>query len=109
MFTKGEPISFGVKKSLFFKPMVLGENVLECGIFVSNQKDPKYTDEPGCVKLCTLLVPLPNFERQKNVEIEESITYGETQIKVSAYNCKTKEEHEIVIDLLSPDINLPDN
>lgn len=109
MFTKGEPISFGMKKSLFFKPMVQGENVLECGIFVSNQRDPKYTDEPGCVKLCTLLVPLPNFERQKNVEIEESITYGETQIKVSAYNCKTKEEHEIVIDLLSPDINLPDN
>lgn len=108
LFTKGEPISFGMKKSLFFKPMVQGENVLECGIFVSNQKDPKYTDEPGCVKIGTLLVPLPNFERQKIVEIEESITYGETQIKVSAYNCKTKEEHEIVIDLLSPDINLPD-
>lgn len=108
MFTKGEPISFGLKKSLFFKPMVQGENVLECGIFVSNQKDPKYVDEPGCVKLGTLLVPLPNFERQKNVEIEESITYGETQIKVSAYNCKTKEEHEIIIDLLSPEINLPD-
>lgn len=109
MFTKGEPISFGMKKSLFFKPMVQGENVLECYIFVSNQKDPKYTDEPGCVKIGTLLVPLPNLERHKNVEIEESITYhGETQIKVSAYNCKTKEEHEIVIDLLSPDINLPD-
>lgn len=108
MFTKGEPISFGLKKSLFFKPMVQGESVLECGIFVSNQKDPKYVDEPGCVKLGTLLVPLPNFERQKNVEIEESITYGETHIKVSAYNCKTKEEHEIIIDLLSPEINLPD-
>lgn len=108
MFTKGEPISFGLKKSLFFKPMVQDENVLECSIFVSNQKDPKYIDEPGCVKLGTLLVPLPNFERQKNVEIEESITYGETQIKVSAYNCKTKEEHEIIIDLLSPEINLPD-
>lgn len=108
MFTKGEPISFGLKKSLFFKPMVQGENVLECGIFVSNQKDPKYVDEPGCVKLGTLLVPLPNFERQKNVEIEESITYEETQLKVSAYNCKTKEEHKIIIDLLSPEINLPD-
>lgn len=108
MFTKGEPISFGMKKSLFFKPMVQDEDVLECGIFVSNQKDPKYIDEPGCVKLGTLLVPLPNFERQKNVEIEESITYGKTQIKVSAYNCKTNKEHEIIIDLLSPDINLPD-
>lgn len=109
MFTKGEPISSGMKKSLFFKPMVQGENVLECCIFVSSQKDPKYTDESGCVKIGTLFVPLPNFERQKNVEIEESITYGETQIKVSANNCKTKEEHEIVIDLLSPDINLPVN
>lgn len=108
MFTKGEPISFGLKKSLFFKPMVQDESVLECSIFVSNQKDPKYIDEPGCVKLGTLLVPVPNFERQKNVEIEESITYGEIQIKVSAYNCKTKEEHEIIIDLLSPEINLPD-
>lgn len=109
MFTKGEPISFGLKKSLFFKPMVQGENVLECGIYVSNQKDPKYVDEPGCAKLGTVLVPLPIVESKKIVEIEESITYGETQIKVSASNCKTKEEHEIIIDLLSPDINLPDN
>lgn len=108
MFTKEEPISFGLKKSLFFKPMVQGESVLECGIFVSNQKVPKYVDEPGCVKLGTLLVPLPNVEHQKHVEIEESITYEETQIKVSAYNCKTKEEHEIIIDLLTPEINLPD-
>lgn len=96
------------EKIPFFKPMVQDEDVHECGIFVSNQKDPKYIDEPGCVKLGTLLVPLPNFERQKNVEIEESIPYGKTQIKVSAYNCKTNKEHEIIIDLLSPDINLPD-
>lgn len=107
--TKGDPITPGLKKSQIFKPLQQGENVLECGVFVSNQKDPKYVDDPGCVKLGTLEVKLTNYERQTNAEIEESIIFGETYIKATAYNCRTNEEHERTFDLLSPNINLPGN
>lgn len=107
--TKGDPIAPGFKKSQIFKPLEQGENVLECGVFVSNQKDPKYVDDPGCVKLGTLAVPLTKYERQTNAEIEESIIFGETYIKVTAYNCRTNEEHESIFDLLSPEIHLPIN
>lgn len=107
--TKGDPITPGFKKSQIFKPLEQGENVLECGVFVSNQKDPKYVDDPGCVKLGTLAVPLTKYERLTNAEIEESIIFGETYIKVTAYNCRTNEEHESIFDLLSPEIHLPIN
>lgn len=107
--TKGDPIAPGSKKSQIFKPLEQSENVLECGVFVSNQKDPKYVDDPGCVKLGTLAVPLTKYERQTNAEIEESIIFGETYIKVTAYNCRTNEEHESIFDLLSPEIHLPIN
>lgn len=107
--TKGDPITPGLKKSQIFKPLEQGENVLECGVFVSNQKDPKYVDDQGCVKLGTLAVPLTKYERQTNAEIEESIIFGETYIKVIAYNCRTNEEHESIFDLLSPKIHLPIN
>lgn len=107
MVTKGEVIKPGMKKSQIFKPLEQGENVLECGVFVSNQRDPMYVDDPGCVKLGIVVVPLTNFERQTNAEIEESIIFGETYIKVTAYNCRTNMEHESIFDLLSPNIHLP--
>lgn len=77
MFIKGEFILFGLKKFLFFKLMVQGENVFECGIYVLNQKDFKYVDELGCVKFGIVLVLLFIVESKKIVEIEELIIYGE--------------------------------
>lgn len=107
--TKGEPITPGLKRSQIFKPLEQDEKELECGVFVSNQKDPKYVDDPGCVKLGTLVIPLTKYERQTNAEIEESIIFGDTYIKVSAYNCRTNQEHGSTFDLLSPNIDLPSN
>lgn len=105
--TKGDPITPGLKKSLFFKPLVEGENVLEFDVFVSNQKNPTYTDDPGCVKLGTVAIPLTKNERLTNAEIEESVIFGETYIKVTAYNCRTKQKNERIFDLLSPEVHLP--
>lgn len=105
--TKGDPITPGLKMSQYFKPLEKGENGLEFCVFVSNQKNPTYTDDPGCVKLGTVAIPLTKNERLTNAEIEESIIFGEIYIKVTAYNCKTKQKNERIFDLLSPEIHLP--
>lgn len=109
IFTKGDPITPGLKKSQYFKPLAKGENELECGVFVSNQRNPTYIDDPGCVKLGTVAIPLRKNERLTNAEIEESITLGHTYIEVTVYNCRTKHKNERVFDLLSPEIHLPKN
>lgn len=105
--TKGDLITPGLKKSQFFKPLEAGENVLEFGVFVSNQRNPVYVDDPGCVKLGTVAIPLTKNERLTNAEIEESIIFEENYIKVTAYNCKTKQKNEHIFDLLSPEVRLP--
>lgn len=105
--TKGDLITPGLKKSQFFKPLEEGENVLEFGVFVSNQRNPVYVDDPGCLKLGTVEIPLTKNERLTNVEIEESIIFEENYIKVTAYNCKTKQKNERIFDLLSPEVRLP--
>lgn len=104
---KGDLITPGLKKSQFFKPLEEGENVLEFGVFVSNQRNPVYVDDPGCVKLGTVAIPLTKNERLTNAEIEESIIFEENYIKVTAYNCKTKQKNERIFDLLSPEVRLP--
>lgn len=109
IFAKGDPITPGLKKSQFFKPLKEGENVLDCGVFVSNQKNPTYIDDPGCVKLGTVAIPLTKNDHLTNAEIEESIILGDTYIKVTAYNCRTKQKNERIFDLLSPEIHLPSN
>lgn len=101
IFTKGDPITPNLKKSLFFKPLEEGKNVLECDVFVSNQRNPTYVDDPGSAKLGTVQIPLTKCE------IELSIIFGETYIKVMAHNFKTQQVIEINFDFLSPEIHLP--
>ncbi|XP_056009904.1 heat shock 70 kDa protein 12A-like [Ostrea edulis] len=105
----GEPIEPGFKKSFFFRTLRQGDKLLECGVFITNQKDPKYVDDKECVKIGTLTVPLMNSELWANTEIEESIIFGETEIRVTAYNTNTGQKHEVTFDLLSPNLNMPNS
>lgn len=105
--TKGDPITPNLKKSLFFKPLEKEKNVHECDVFASSQRNPTYVDDPGCAKLGTLQIPLTKCKRQINTDIELSIIFGETYIKVMAYNFKTQQVNEINFDFLSPEIHLP--
>lgn len=107
--SKGDPMEPGLKKSYIFNPLKRGKNLLECGVFISTQKDPKYVDDPGCVKLGALTMPMRNFESQSSFEIEETLIFGETYIKVEACNRRTNERYEVTFDLLSPKLHVPAN
>ncbi|XP_065932202.1 heat shock 70 kDa protein 12A-like [Magallana gigas] len=102
---KGEKIKPGDKKSYIFKSLRPNAKTLDCGVFISNEKDPKYVDDKGCTKLGTLNIPLDGVDR--NVDIEESLIFGDTELHVTACNCTNKIEYKVSFDLLSEDINLP--
>ncbi|XP_062582493.1 heat shock 70 kDa protein 12A-like [Saccostrea cucullata] len=104
---KGEKIKPGDKKSYIFNALKPGEKALECGVYISNEEDPKYVDEKGCVKLGILEVPLQSV-RDRKLEIEESLIFGHTELQVTACNCHTKKEYKVTFDLLSPNIALPE-
>lgn len=92
----------GVRKSYIFNRLE-HEKGLRCGVFISDQKDPKYVDDPGCFKLGSLSIPMRHFDSLTNYEIEETLIFGATYIKVEARNPRTNEYYELNFDLLSPE------
>lgn len=101
---KGDKIKPGDKKSYIFKSLRPNAETLDCGVFISNEKDPKYVDDKGCAKLGTLKIPLDGIDR--NVDIEESLIFGHTELHVTACNCTNKMEYKVTFDLLSEKISL---
>nr|XP_011431529.2 heat shock 70 kDa protein 12B [Crassostrea gigas] len=100
---KGDKIKPGDKKSYIFKSLRPNAETLDCGVFISNEKNPKYVDDEGCAKLGTLNIPLDGVDR--NVDIEESLIFGDTELHVTACNCTNKMEYKVTFDLLSENIN----
>ncbi|XP_052722156.1 heat shock 70 kDa protein 12A-like isoform X2 [Crassostrea angulata] len=100
---KGDKIKPGDKKSYIFKSLRPNADTLDCGVFISNEKNPKYVDDEGCAKLGTLNIPLDGVDR--NVDIEESLIFGDTELHVTACNCINKMEYKVTFDLLSENIN----
>eukprot|EP00105_Crassostrea_gigas_P014748 XP_011431527.2 PREDICTED: heat shock 70 kDa protein 12A [Crassostrea gigas] len=87
-FSKGDIIKPGDKKSYIFKSFRPNAKALDCGVFISNKKNPKYVDDEGCAKLGTLTIPLDGVDR--NVYIKESLIFGDTELYVTACNCINK-------------------
>uniref|UniRef100_K1QZA6 Heat shock 70 kDa protein 12B n=1 Tax=Magallana gigas TaxID=29159 RepID=K1QZA6_MAGGI len=100
---KGDKIKPGDKKSYIFKSLRPNADALDCGVFISYEKNPKYVDDKGCAKLGTLNIPLDGVDR--NVDIEESLIFGDTELHVTACNCTNKMEYKVTFDLLSENIN----
>ncbi|XP_061183705.1 heat shock 70 kDa protein 12A-like [Saccostrea echinata] len=105
--SKGDPIEPGLGKSYIFQSLQNEKRKLECGVFVSNSENPTYIDEKGCCKLGTLEIPIG--DRSETCEIEESIIFGETEIRVKACNFATGERYEVKFDLLAEKIEMPDS
>lgn len=98
--TKGEKVMPGYMKSQIFQALHNQENMLDCGVFVSDKKNPKFVDDPDCRLLGHLQVPL-NAENQ-NLEtlIEETLIFGETELKFKAKDVYSGMQCEVIFDLL---------
>ncbi|XP_062582261.1 heat shock 70 kDa protein 12A-like [Saccostrea cucullata] len=100
VITKGEKIMPGYMKSQIFQALNSQEKCLECGVFISDQKNPTYVDEDGCRLLGVLQVPLSADGKQTTCEIEESLIFGETELRFKAKDVYTGVQREVIFDLL---------
>ncbi|XP_062613904.1 heat shock 70 kDa protein 12A-like [Saccostrea cucullata] len=100
VITKGEKIMPGYTKSQIFQALNSQEKCLECGVFISDQKNPTYVDEHGCRLLGVLQVPLSADGKQTTCEIEESLIFGETELRFKAKDVYTGVQREVMFDLL---------
>nr|XP_034300194.1 heat shock 70 kDa protein 12A [Crassostrea gigas] len=98
--TKGEKVMPGYMKSQIFQALHNNENLLDCGVFVSDKKNPTYVDDPECRLLGHLQVPL-NVEKQTlETLIEETLIFGETELKFKAKDVYSGMQCEVIFDLL---------
>lgn len=82
--TIGQEITPGYQHSQVFQALKPEENTLECTIFASWEKDPKFITDESCFKLGTLTVHLPKQRSSEPLEIEETMVFGETELHISA-------------------------
>lgn len=82
--SKGEKVKPGLKKSQFFLAPRNRENIVECGLFVSDKRNPKFVDDPGCRLLGHLYVPFSSNKRNCETLIEETLIFQETSLEFIA-------------------------
>jgi molecular chaperone DnaK (HSP70) len=100
---KGERITPGFSKSQIFQALYNQEEGLECAVFISDIPNPKFVDDKGCRRLGVLKVPLSSKGADpsaKNREIEETMIFGETELRMRAKDLFTNTVQEITFDLL---------
>ncbi|XP_069130726.1 heat shock 70 kDa protein 12A-like [Argopecten irradians] len=96
---KGQQLTPGHSESQVFRALKSNETSLQCAVYISDDVNPKYVDDPGCQLLGTLVVPLdPSVPGP--AEIEETLVFGETELFVKAKNIKTGEEYRAQFDIL---------
>lgn len=101
---RGERIEPGCEYPVVCKSLKPSQGKIECGIYVSKEVNPKFVDEKGCRLLGKVTVQLP--PGVNNAEIEEVITFGETEITFRARQLETGRLFETSFDMLNENINL---
>lgn len=95
---RGERIEPGCEYPVVCQSLKPSQGKIECGIYVSKEVNPKFVDEKGCRLLCKVSVQLP--PGVNNAEIEEIITFGETEITFRARQLETGRLFETSFDML---------
>lgn len=95
---RGERIEPGCEYPVVCQSLKPSQGKIECGIYVSKEVNPKFVDEKGCRLLCKVSVQLP--PSVNNAEIEEIITFGETEITFRARQLETGRLFETSFDML---------
>uniref|UniRef100_A0A8W8L536 Heat shock 70 kDa protein 12B n=1 Tax=Magallana gigas TaxID=29159 RepID=A0A8W8L536_MAGGI len=97
--TKGDKIMKGFTKSQVFRVPYNRENVLECGLFISEKKNLMFVDDPDCKLLGTLQVPFSPNKQNSETLVEEKLLFGETELIFTAEDIYSGLKYEIRFDL----------
>lgn len=82
--SKGDKIKPGLTKSQVFRAPRNRENIVECGLFVSDKKNPTFVDDLGCKLLGHLHVPFFLGKRNCEILVEETLIFRETSLEFIA-------------------------
>ncbi|XP_060077648.1 heat shock 70 kDa protein 12A-like [Ylistrum balloti] len=99
----GQQVTPGHTESQVFQALKPDEECLECSVYVSSNRNPKFVDEKGCRELGVLKVPLSS-SRRGPIEIEETLVFGETELHVRARDIYTGKMFEASFDFLGDSI-----
>uniref|UniRef100_A0A8W8KYD9 Heat shock 70 kDa protein 12B n=1 Tax=Magallana gigas TaxID=29159 RepID=A0A8W8KYD9_MAGGI len=100
---RGERIEPGCEYPVVCHSLKPSQGKIECGIYVTKEVNPKFVDEKGCRLLGKVTVQLP--PGVNNAEIEEIITFGETEITFRARQLETGRLFETTFDMLDENSN----
>lgn len=101
--TKGDRLTAGYKKEYLFQALEPSAGSLDCGIYISNNRNPNYVDDDDCQKLGILEI----CGVEDGAHIEESLIFGHTELQARARNCETNKEYSVTFDMLSEKIKYP--
>ena len=98
--TKGQHITPGYRRSQIFQALKPEEKCLEYAIYISDAKDPGFIDECSCRRLGVLRIDLANVRSGESLELEFTMIFGETEVRVQARDIYTNQQQEVSFDLL---------
>lgn len=94
---KGESIYSGFTKSQIFYTLEPIDRV-ECHVYLSDLSNPRFIDDESSRQLGILEIQLPELKNRSRREIRETMTFGETNLKVEAEDLFTGIVSEITFD-----------
>lgn len=103
--TKGQVLTLGYEKAQIFQALNPKEKKLECAIYISDSRDPVFVDDPGCRRLGVLTIPLPDLPDGAAIELEESMIFGETELRFQAKDIFSGKSYEVQMDLLGDTVD----
>lgn len=96
---KGQEVITGHRMSQVFQALGSEDDCLECTVYVSDENDPMFVTDASCTMLGILSIPLGSSVRERK-EIEETLIFGETELRVHARDLSTGNVVECNLDLM---------
>ncbi|XP_022321480.2 heat shock 70 kDa protein 12A-like isoform X1 [Crassostrea virginica] len=89
------------QKEHVYYPIRADQKSISFSVYISENADPMYTDEPGCTYLGNLTMDISNTSGEEKPEFAAKLKFGGTEITVSARNAQTNETANIKLNLLN--------
>ncbi|KAL5006513.1 hypothetical protein ScPMuIL_015319 [Solemya velum] len=83
-----------------YTPAISSQTGMSFDIYASTNKNPQYVDEPGCIKVGHVRLPLPDTTGGLDRPVGFQMCHSGTSLSVKARNKKTDETIECSVDFL---------
>ncbi|XP_060083796.1 heat shock 70 kDa protein 12B-like [Ylistrum balloti] len=80
----GTPLKTGESISKVYSPARKDSKRMVIKVYASSKKDPQFVTEEGCWRLGILLVDLPDSNDNSELDVQERMIFGETELRVEA-------------------------